>query len=111
MADEKPKSFRIADVKRPVVRAAVKPAQKEAAAPEPSPSAGFPAIESRLENSSIDAVADELRGSYEKLEAIANGNDRKLKPQAKKAMAAYERTADLFEYLFATKDAISKQGR
>jgi hypothetical protein len=72
----------------------------------PAASAGFPAVESRLEKSSIEAVAEELRPSYEKLEAMASTGTPKTKAAAKKAMGAYERTADLFEYLFATKSAI-----
>jgi hypothetical protein len=120
MADDKPKNsgpradalggFRIADMKRPEIRTYTKPAKKDAAPqPEASASAGFPAVESRLEKHTIDQVADEIRPSYEKLEAIANDGDRKVRAQAKKAMAAYERTADLFEYLFATKDSIAKR--
>ena len=71
-------------------------------------SAGFPAIESRLEQKTVDEVAEELRGSYEQLEALSEGGNMKEKAAAKKAMAAYERTADLFEYLYMTKEALSK---
>jgi hypothetical protein len=100
--------FKISDRRRPEVRAfgATVKAGAAAAEPEPAASSGFPAVEERLEKGNIESVADELRAVYEKLEALSNGKDMKLKGPAKKAMAAYERTADLFEYLFATKGSI-----
>lgn len=101
-------SFRIGDLRRPEVRGTGKAPQEAAAAP--SPSVGFPAVESRLEAGSIESLAGELRPSYEKLEALASEGDLKQKAAAKKAMAAYERTADLFEYLYETKAAL-QQGR
>ncbi|MBK6688576.1 MAG: hypothetical protein IPG45_29160 [Deltaproteobacteria bacterium] len=101
-------TFRIGDLRRPEVRGSGKTPQ-EAAAPA-GPSVGFPAVESRLEAGSIESLADELRPSYEKLEAMASDGDMKQKAAAKKAMAAYERTADLFEYLYETKAAL-QQGR
>ncbi|MFO0723598.1 MAG: hypothetical protein U1E65_07450 [Myxococcota bacterium] len=104
--DEKIDTFRIADLRRPEVRSYTKPTSTD---PEPaSVSAGFPAVEAKLEKGTIESVADELRGSYEQLEALSTGTNAKLKGPAKKAMAAYERTADLFEYLFATKSSIAK---
>lgn len=99
--------FKISDRRRPEVRAfGAKGAAPAAAEPEAAASAGFPAVEARLEKGSIEAVADELRAVYEKLEELSTGKDMKLRGPAKKAMAAYERTADLFEYLFATKSSI-----
>ncbi|MCC7385552.1 MAG: hypothetical protein IT384_27130 [Deltaproteobacteria bacterium] len=101
-------TFRVADVRRPVVRTG-KPNEKPGAAgAEPPPSAGFPNVEAVLESSSIEEVAEQLRKSYEQLEEIALGKNAKLKGSAKKAMAAYERAADLFEYLFSTKASIGK---
>ena len=97
-------TFRIADKRRPEVRSFQRPTQKKGE-PEPSPSVGFPSIEARLENGSIDDVANELSPSYEKLEQLAQ-DDPKQKQNAKKAMIAYERCADLMEYLFATKEAL-----
>jgi len=107
--EDKLSTFKISDRRRPEVRTfGPKSTPPGAAEPEASPSAGFPAVESRLESSTMDAVADELRPSYEKLEALSLGKDVKLRGPAKKAMAAYERTADLFEYLFATKSSIGR---
>jgi hypothetical protein len=108
---DKPKLevFRIADKKRPEVRSLKGDRGARAAEPEPeSASVGFPAVEGRLESGTIEAVADELRTSYEKLEQMASGGPMKTKAAAKKAMAAYERTADLFEYLFATKSSMRR---
>jgi hypothetical protein len=101
--DDEIPAFKIADKRRPEVRSSQRLKKKDE--PEPTPSVGFPSIESRLETASIEAVADELRPSYEKLEALTTG-DPKQKGNAKKAMIAYERCADLMEYLFATKEAL-----
>jgi hypothetical protein len=106
MTEKKPEdlgTFRIADVKRPEVRS-FKKAKEEAA---PAVSVGFPAVEARLEKGTIEQLAEELRPSYELLEELATGGDIKVRGAAKKAMAAYERTADLFEYLYETKSALS----
>jgi hypothetical protein len=110
MAKDKLENFRIADLKRPEVRSfKVGAAPGSAPAEEPAAaSAGFPSIEARLESSSMDAIAEELRASYGKLEELADGNNMKAKSAAKKALGAYERVADLFEYLFATKASIKR---
>ena len=110
MTEKKPEdlgTFRIADVKRPEVRS-YKKLGKEPEPEEPA-SVGFPAIEARVESKSIEELVEEIRPSYEQLEELATKGDMKSRAAAKKAMAAYERTADLFEYLFYTKDAL--QGR
>lgn len=107
-SEDELKGFRIGDKRRPEVRGQVSAVGAKGTVPEASPSAGFPAIESRLEQKTVDEVAEELRGSYEKLEALADGGNMKEKAAAKKAMAAYERTADLFEYLYLTKEALTK---
>jgi hypothetical protein len=99
-------TFRIADVKRPEVRSLAGPKKGEQDEEPQSMSVGFPAVEGRLERGTIDDLANELSPSYQKLEEIALGKDQRLKGAAKKAMAAYERTADLFEYLFETKAAL-----
>lgn len=100
-------SFRISDMKRAEVRSFSKQSEKKVEE-EASSSVGFPAVESRLEGGSIESLAEELRPSYERLEALSSGKgDMKLKAAAKKAMGAYERTADLFEYLYETKNALA----
>jgi len=104
--DEKLDTFRIAERRRPEVRSRGRLPEK--AAPEPAPSTGFPAIEQRLEGGSIEALADELRDTYARLEALADSKSPRDKAAARKALAAYERTADLFEYLFATKNQLGR---
>jgi hypothetical protein len=106
-------SFRIADKKRPEVKSFA-PGKAGGGGGDdeaPSNSVGFPGIESRLENGTIDDFVDEIRPSYEKLEELAEKGDAKKKQAAKKAMAAYERVADLFEYLFETKAALQGSGQ
>ncbi|MBI4822379.1 MAG: hypothetical protein HY791_39330 [Deltaproteobacteria bacterium] len=106
-------SFKISDLRKPNVRSTAGQRSSKSAAKEeepPSISAGFPLVEGWLESGSADKVADALRPSYEKLEELSRTGDQKLRGPAKKAMGAYERTADLFEYLFSTKDAIAKSG-
>jgi hypothetical protein len=107
-SEDELKGFRIGDKRRPEVRGQQSAVGVKGTVPEASPSAGFPAIESRLEQKTVEEVAAELRGSYEKLEALAESKNKKEKAAAEKAMAAYERTADLFEYLYLTKEALGR---
>ena len=107
MAKDDLPSFRISDVRRPVVRATTR-AKAEAEPAVPAESVGFPAIEALLELDSVEDVADRLRPTYEALEALRAARDMKTKTSAAKAMAAYERCADLFEYLFQTKSAMGR---
>ncbi len=101
------KSFKIADMRRSEIRSFSREASKSGrSAPEEQVSLGFPAIEHQLENGDLEAVAEILRPSYEKLEALEQSGGLKEKANAKKALAAYERTADLFEYLFDTKNSL-----
>ena len=104
-------SFKIGDLKRPEVKSFKRGSASKSTDPEPeAASVGFPAVESRLESGTAESLAEELRPSYEKLEELATGGDMKQRAAAKKALIAYERTADLFEYLYATKDSIGKGG-
>ena len=102
MAKDELSSFRISDMRRPEVRKTA-PQRPE---PEPEASVGFPAVEAMLELDSVEEVADRLRPTYEALEALSQSGDLKTRAGAAKAMAAYERCADLFEYLFQTKSAL-----
>ena len=108
--DDKLEGFKISDMKRAEVRSFQKTVSAgggESPASE-TPSSGFEHVEQRLEKGSIEEFADEIRETYQKLEELAASGDMKNKSSAQKAMAAYERTADLFEYLYATKDTISQ---
>ena len=102
--DPKLKNFKIGDVRRPQVKSYQRTVEAD---DEPAgDSTGFAAIEARLEGGSPDSIAEELSGSYEQLETIAAGGAMREKGAAKKALAAYERTADLFEHLFATRESL-----
>ena len=105
MAKDDLSSFRIGDLRRPEVRATTVRQTEEP--PEQSTSVGFPGIEALLELDSVEEVADRLRPTYEALEKLAESKDMKSRAAATKAMAAYERCADLFEYLFQTKAALA----
>lgn len=54
----------------------------------------------------MEELAEALRPRYDELERLATSGGLREKSGAKKAMAAYERAADLFEYLFSTKDGL-----
>ena len=103
MSKDELSSFRIGDLRRPEVRGSTRPQKPE---PEPEPTVGFPGIEAWLELDSVEDVADRLRPTYEALETLLSAKDLKTRTAASKAMAAYERCADLFEYLFQTKEAL-----
>lgn len=104
MAKDDLSSFRISDVRRPEVRSyTVRTPQTES---EPKVAVGFPAVEALLALDTVEDAVDRLRPTYEALEALSQTRDLKTRAAATKAMAAYERCADLFEYLFQTKAAL-----
>lgn len=107
MADEGEGSFRIGDVRRTQLRGGGR------SSPPPTPeenSVGFPAIEGWLERGTMDELVDAMRPRYEALEGLATSGGIREKGGAKKAMGAYERVADLFEYLYSTKDSLHGGG-
>ena len=68
-----------------------------------APSAGFPIIESILEQETVD-LGDFGNRHAELVElSDAKGADNRVKANARKAAIAYERTHDLLEYLLSTK--------
>ena len=107
--DNKLDGFKISDMKRAEVRSFQKtiPADEQSAV-NAAGGSGFDHIEQRLEEGTIEDLADEIRETYQKLEEMADTGDMKIKAAAQKAMGAYERTADLFEYLYATKQIIQE---
>lgn len=99
--------FRIADVQRPAVSRG-RPGGRRSE-PAPPPSAGFPTLEALLESGDVESAVASMRPRYEQLEAMATGGPIRERGLAKKAMAAYERAADLLEHLFETKNNLSKR--
>ncbi len=108
MAKDDLSSFRISEIRRPEVRATT--LRSPGSAPSAG-SVGFPGIEALLELDSAEAAADRLRPTYEALERLSTAKEMKTRAAALKAMAAYERCADLFEYLFQTKAALNPPAR
>lgn len=101
------RSFRIGDRARPHIRSGTPLEEVLPTAWEPP--GGFSNIERLLEMSSAEAVADTLRVSYRKLEALTASPDMRTRTAAKKAMVAYERVADLIEFLFATRTTLQNE--
>ena len=85
MSDEDLKGFKISDLKTPQVRSLIRPSQpltNKASGTEAD--SGFEHIEKLLESSTIEEVADKIRGTYEKLEEMAANGDMKSKASAQK---------------------------
>ena len=82
--DDKLEGFKISDMKKAEVRSFKKtvPARAGSDAAAEAANTGFDNIEDRLENSSIEAVADEIRKTYEQLEEMATKGDMKTKAAA-----------------------------
>lgn len=97
MAKDQLKSFKASDVQQKPLPRSGKGKQSEAAAV----SAGFPTIESVVEKEQLDLSG--LQQRLELLHELADEGTAKQKGAAAKAIAAYERTADLLEHLWDTK--------
>ncbi|CAN0576880.1 unnamed protein product [Laminaria digitata] len=110
MANDDFSTFKIGDMRRASVRPN-KPVSKATPAASEEEPLGFPAVEAHLESGSVESVAEALRASYEQLDDMSTGSDMRKSGAAKKAMGAYERSADLFEYLFQTKDALQNPSK
>ena len=70
-----------------------------------STSAGFPTIERLLEQDSLDWSGPAQR--LETLRALAETGSARDKGAVRKAIAAYERTQDLLEFLWQTKSGLA----
>lgn len=106
--DSELKAFKVKDLRRPEVRAsgAVAPEGESLPTDHESTSAGFPTVEGVLDSQTLDEAIDGLKPSYQALEALIASGDIRAKGRAKRAMAAYERVADLLEHLYQTKAAL-----
>ena len=110
MADKKLDPFKIGDTQRPTVRNTGKSAA--AAPPQEEPkSLGFERIERILESDTPENLSKSLNNLLGQLGAMEQTGAMKEKAAAKRAMVAVERTADLLDYLFQTKQALESQGK
>lgn len=102
MADKKLESFKIGDTRKPMVGSA-----KKAPSTQPEPvSIGFKRIEGLL-----DGDPTEVRESLAALQANLAEFEKKSsankdKAAAKKAIVAVEKTRDLMEHLYKTKEGL-----
>ncbi len=110
MSDSKLEPFKIGDTRKPTVTNTTQKATKEEA-PQ-AYSLGFKRIEGILETEELATVNANLDAIRQKLEELQKqGANNKEKAAAKKAIIALERTADLMEYLFQTKQALQASAK
>lgn len=106
--DENLQSFKIGDTRSPGIgqpKVAKRSRQQEQESEEAS--VGFNRIERILEDEDPVRVSETLGALHQKLEAhLEQAQSNRDKAQAKKALIAVERTADLMDYLFQTKAAM-----
>jgi len=106
MADEKLESFKIGDSHRPGMSAPASKGGKPADEAITS-SLGFARIEELLEKEPPEQVGQSLNEIMSKLEELRDSADsNKVKAGATKALAAVERTVDLMDYLYQTKQQL-----
>ncbi len=107
MAKNELDSFKIAETRKPGVSS---PKKGETAAPAAEArSLGFKRIEGLLERedrATVQASLSRLKESLTALERGAKGNQDRA--AAKKAIAAVDRTAELMDFLYDTKDSLTR---
>ncbi|MEK7703490.1 MAG: hypothetical protein AAB426_00915 [Myxococcota bacterium] len=113
MADKKLESFRIGDTHhRPTVSAPRRPQEPSQEQQSEAASLGVRRIEKIIESEQSEDVAQALGGILRRLEAHhEQATTQRAKAAAKKAIAAVERSADLMDYLFRTKDSLQEASR
>ena len=103
MGKDKLPSFRAAEAqKKPLQRGSKSKTAQQA---QEAVSAGFPTIERTLEDERLD-----LSGLDQRMAQLAKMSEEggaKEKGASRKALAAYERTKDLMEFLWETKGGLS----
>ena len=106
MVEKKLESFKISDTQRPTVGRAKAKTHED---PAVSQSLGFARIEKMLENENPESVQENLSNLLKSLEEFqGKATTPKDKAAGKKAIAAVERTTDLMEYLFQTKQSLQE---
>ena len=109
MADQRLESFKIGDVRRPIVGARTKQAEPEHA--EAASSLGFRRIEGILEREDPAQIRRHLGELRDRLMAREKGAQaNKERAAAKRAALAVERTAELIDFLFKTKESLTRGG-
>lgn len=104
MSDEKLAAFRAGDRQKKRVGAAAKPSAQE----EAHATMGFARIEHILDEVGADAAAARLRGLVDALTAREEGaKSARERGACRRARGAMERTMDLLDHLFATKQAMA----
>ncbi|MBN2359912.1 MAG: hypothetical protein JXR83_10695 [Deltaproteobacteria bacterium] len=98
------KTFKASDAQK-VPLSAGKKKKGQPAAGDESTGAGFPTIERLLEQEKLDWSGPEQR--LEALRALAEAGNARDKGAVRKAIAAYERTQDLLEFLWQTKSGLA----
>lgn len=108
MADKKLESFKIGDTHhKPTVSAPRRMPEPSREQQSEAASLGFLRIERVLENEQPGDVAAALSDILRRLEAhLEQATTQRAKAEAKKAIAAVERSADLMDYLFRTKESL-----
>lgn len=106
----KMESFKISDTHRPQV-SSVAQRTKDTEGEKESFSLGYEKIEKILENEDPQVMLAGLNGSLEQLRSIESEGSNKEKLAAGKAAVAYERTIELLDYLFQTKEALQNQSQ
>lgn len=109
--DEELKPFKISDMRRPEVRGgpggAAAPSED---AGDGSATTGFDRVEAQIDAGGLEDVVARFQPRYQALEALLESGDRKQKAAAKKAMIAYERVVDLFEFLYSVRASMAEAG-
>ncbi|MEO1170743.1 MAG: hypothetical protein AAFX94_01655 [Myxococcota bacterium] len=101
-------SFKIGDTRKPGVGKPTAPKRsRQQEQMHEEASAGFDRIERILEDEDPERVSDALTSLHQKVsEYLDRATTNREKATAKKALASVERTADLMNYLFQTKEAM-----
>jgi hypothetical protein len=109
MADDKNlKSFKISETQKPKVKAPAKPKVEETSEVEDT-SLGFARIEALLDKDTPDDVRRNLGALLTSLnEHEAEAKSQKAKAGVKRAKVAVERTQELLDYLFQTKESMQQ---
>lgn len=103
MADDKLEAFKIGDTRKPAVSAPKKTGDSAEAQ-----SLGFRRIEGILETEDRASVGASLGALRDSLQAYEQAGGNKEKAAAKKAIVAVDRAVELMDFLFATKESMTR---